>query len=370
MQKRNAAADIIRCLALFFVISVHFFLNNGYYTQPVEGMKMFIMTMMRSLFIICVPLFITLSGYLLRKKQLSIQYYSKVSKVIMTYVLTGILCMIYSAVFLKQELTVKDMLLNLLDFSANPYSWYIEMYLGLFLLIPFLNILYNNIPSQKWKLCLIGTFITLTALPAVINVYNFDSLSWWTLPTSSYITDKLIPAWWVGLYPITYYFIGCYLNEYGIKIKLSTNCILIVLCILSSGLFTFWRTQKTVFIWGSWCDYTSIFNVVLTVLVFTLITNMNYDKFPPKLSLFLQKVSGLCLGGYLLSYIFDSALYPILAEKVPVVTDRLGWYFIIVPVIYIGALMLSYLVSKIQLLLEFLFAKLVCLFKKRKKDEA
>ena len=68
--KRNPAMDIIRILAFFFVVSIHFFLNNDFYLTPVKGERMFIMTIMRSCFIICVPLFITLSGYLLRKKQL------------------------------------------------------------------------------------------------------------------------------------------------------------------------------------------------------------------------------------------------------------------------------------------------------------
>jgi len=366
IKKRNPAADIIRCIALFFVISVHFLLNNGYYGQPVEGIKMLIMTVMRSLFIICVPLFITLSGYLLRKKELSLKYYSRISKILITYLLASVLCMIYSVVFLDEELTVKNAFLKILNFTGDPYSWYIEMYIGLFLLIPFLNILYNNIPSQKWKLCLIGTFIFLTALPAVINVYSFNSVDWWLLPSSSHEFNKLIPAWWVSLYPVTYYFIGCYISEYGIKIKKSLNLILILLCVILSGLYTYWRSYKAFFVWGSWCDYPSLFNVILTVLVFAFFTNINYDNFPQKLSFVFQKLSGLCLGGYLLSYIFDSIFYPILLKKVPIMTDRLVYYFIIVPAVFASSLILSYIVSKIQLLLEIGYSKLIKLI--RKKD--
>jgi surface polysaccharide O-acyltransferase-like enzyme len=68
--KRSPAADIIRILAFILVVSVHFFLNNDFYSQTVAGKRMFIMTLMRSFFIICVPLFITLSGYLLKNKKL------------------------------------------------------------------------------------------------------------------------------------------------------------------------------------------------------------------------------------------------------------------------------------------------------------
>lgn len=162
-QKRSAAADIIRCLALFFVVSVHFFLNNEFYSQPVEGERMFIMNIMRALFIICVPLFLVLSGYLLRKKELSKAYYARISKIIVTYVLVSIVCMLYSVFVQQKELTVTDMVFKLLDFTGAPYSWYIEMYLGLFLLIPFLNILYNNLASQRHKQILVITFVICIA---------------------------------------------------------------------------------------------------------------------------------------------------------------------------------------------------------------
>ena len=363
-QKRSSAADIIRCFAFFCVVSVHFFLNNGFYSQVVLGERMLIMTLMRSFFIICVPLFLILSGYLLRKKELSGRYYKRIFKIFLTYILSSILCMVFSVVFLHQELTLKDIIFKLLDFSGAPYSWYIEMYIGLFLIIPFLNTLYNNIPTKGWKLGLIIVFIILTSLPSVINVYNFSSASWWGLPSSSGEYNKLIPSWWSDFYPITYYFIGCYLSEYGFKIKRFLNFVLIILFTLISGLYTYWRSYKVSFIWGSWCAYNSLFNIILTSLVFIFIINLNYDKFPRKLSLLLKEISGLCLGGYLLSWIFDSLLYPILLKKVPTMTLRLEYYFIIVPTVFVLSLVLSYFVSKIQLFMEFVFLRIKGLIRK------
>ena len=365
LKKRNPAADIIRILAFFLVVSVHFFLNNGFYSHTVTGEKMYVMTLMRSFFIICVPLFLTLSGYLLRRKQLEKNYYVRITKIILTYVLASLMCVIFSVAFLKQDLTIKNIILSIFDFTAAPYSWYIEMYIGLFLLIPFLNIVYNNLPSQKSKIWLIITFIILTSLSTVLNVYDLNSLDWWALPSSSLSTNKLIPSWWEAFYPITYYYIGCYLSEYGLKMNKALNVILIVFWTILSGTFCYWRSYNANFIWGLWCTYGSLFNIVLTTLVFALIININYDKFPHKLSLFIQKVSGLCLGGYLLSWIFDSIFYPMLLKKVPEVTDRLEYYFIIVPVVFIFSLILSYFVSLLQSLLEIIYAKCANLIKRK-----
>ena len=362
--KRSPAADLIRILAFFLVVSVHFLLNNGFYSQTVTGKRMFIMMLMRSFFIICVPLFITLSGYLLRRKKLEKSYYKRISKIIIAYILASLLCVFYSVVFLKQDFTIKSIILNVLNFSAAPYSWYIEMYLGLFLLIPFLNIVYNALPSQKWKIWLIITFIILTSLPSVVNIYNSNSLDWWVLPSSSSTMDKLIPAWWQGMYPITYYYIGCYLSEYGLKIRKSLNLLLIILSTIFSGTFCYWRSYKTTFIWGTWCDYLSLFNVVLTVLVFALIINTKFEKMPNGLAKFIQKISGLCLGGYLVSWIFDNELYPRLLEKVPEVTDRLEHYIIIVPIVFVLSLFASYLLSKIQFIIEKFFSFIYKLIQK------
>ena len=355
-SKRTPAADLIRILAFFFVVSVHFLLNNGFYSQLMMGKRMLVMTIMRALFMNCVPLFLTLSGYLLCKKQLSGKYYSKLLKIILTYVLASFACMGYAMIAQRQLWPFKEIILKLLDFTGAPYSWYIEMYIGLFLLIPFLNILYNNIPSQKWKLCLVITFIVLTSLPSVVNEYNLHSLSWWKQPSSAIVANKIIPAWWVGFYPLTYYFIGCYLREYGLRIKRLLNLILLLGVTLLAGIYSWWRSYGSVFIWGAWSEYQSLFNMALTVLVFAFFINLNYERSPAKLNLFIQRLSELCLGAYLLSWIFDNKLYQILLERVPFVIYRLEYYIIIVPLVFVLSLLASFLLSKIQLCLEKLFS--------------
>ena len=42
MTKRNLNADLIRCVAVFSVISVHFLLNGGFYKQEVCGIPMLV----------------------------------------------------------------------------------------------------------------------------------------------------------------------------------------------------------------------------------------------------------------------------------------------------------------------------------------
>ena len=60
LKARDSSLDIIRIAAVFSVISVHFILHNGFYSETVQGFPMLIAVTMRTLFSICVPLFMIL----------------------------------------------------------------------------------------------------------------------------------------------------------------------------------------------------------------------------------------------------------------------------------------------------------------------
>lgn len=75
MKKRNINIDLIKSIAVFSVISVHFFLNVGLYEIIINSSNMYIAIFFRTLFMICVPLFIITTGYLMKDKTLSKKYY-------------------------------------------------------------------------------------------------------------------------------------------------------------------------------------------------------------------------------------------------------------------------------------------------------
>ena len=74
-KKRNINLDIIRLFSLICVIGIHSFSLSGFYNQIISGKEMFFMCIFRSFFIICVPMFITLTGFLMNKKTMCKKYY-------------------------------------------------------------------------------------------------------------------------------------------------------------------------------------------------------------------------------------------------------------------------------------------------------
>lgn len=341
MKRREISLDVIRCVALFSVVSVHFMLNNGYYQTEMMGTRMYIMSVMRAIFSVCVPLFIVLTGYLQCYKKVEKKYYLGIKETLIIYILASIAHIIYKNLVLEEEISFGKGVLSILNFSAANYSWYVEMYIGLFLLIPFLNLIYQGLDTKKKKQLLILTIGLLTSLPCVVNIFTFSE------GTSGF--DKLIPSWWQNIYPLLYYFIGCYIREYQVKINRLLNILLFVLVSVVTGAFIYYVNYGKTFVWGPWQRWESLPFVILTVLLFIFLKNLPFQSLPSLVQRGITRVASLCFGGYLVSYIFDNIFYKVLNEKIPTAPERLGYYFIIVPLVFVCSLTLSFVLRVIYL---------------------
>ena len=351
-RERDYSLDLVRIVALTSVVSVHFFRNCGYYTVDVLGKEMLVATLLRTYFMVCVPLFIILTGYLMRNKKLSVKYYLGIKRTAVIYVLVGIVCLLFRKFGLGHNITFESALFSILNYTASLYGWYMEMYIGLFLLIPFLNLMYGGLNGKKQKQWLIATFLILTALPSVLNIYNFTVPGWWWDPQLSGKYMKIVPSWWVVLYPITYYFIGCYLGEYKVEIKKGFSFLLIVIFTLIFGLFNYYRSYGGVFVWGAYQDWGSVQNTVLAVLTFVFISSLDLSGIPGWIKKLLVGLSGSCFGAYLISYIFDEMFYPILNAAFPMVYDRFIYFPLIVLAVAVCSLASSMIISFIYGLIE------------------
>lgn len=343
---RNYALDIIRVFALFCVVSVHFFLKSRYYGIFIRGYRMYAATLLRSFFMICVPLFIMLSGYLMKKKSATKQYYFKLTRILVEYLLASICCIIYNVMANGMpenglEFYVKH-IFSLFAYNAAPYGWYVEMYIGLYLIIPFLNIIYNNLKTQREKQKLIFTMLFLTAIPCVTNAFVFDV-------GNQQMTFKMLPEWWMGIYPISYYYLGAYLSEYPVKLKKSVHLLLIFLTFMLSGTFSYWKCGGDLFAWGIWQNYESAFVAVQATLIFTLLLHCSCkpDGFKGKVFAYL---SDRCFCAYLVSFIFDDMIYRLSGLFDNMMVYRLELYVVTVPFTFVMSLLMSSLIHEIYCL--------------------
>ncbi len=345
--KRNLNLDLTRCIAVFTVVAVHFFLNSGFYKTPVAGGEMFVSVLLRTLFMVCVPLFLLLTGYLMSGKQVELEgrklrgFYGKISSVIIPYVIITVLILLWRVFCSGEELTFKSCLLTLLDYAH--YSWYVEMYIGLYLLIPFLNVMWRNIESPKSQRSLVIVLLITTTLPTLLNIWNFKTEGWWLSPASSGAYNDIIPEWWVIIYPVTYYFIGAYIrrNVDFTKTKASVYLLAFIVSVVAFAAFNFWRSHGDKFVSGSWCGWNGFQNVTTSVLLFMFINSLRLQKVPSAIAKTVELISKLSFGTYMSSYIIDKTIYPILCEKIPVYQDRLVWAPVMILASFIAANIIS-----------------------------
>ena len=174
---RDIGLDITRIVAFVSVPCVHFFKDTQFYSTPVLGVRMYIMCVMRTMFMVCVPLFILLSGYLMSNRDIPLSrkgiaaHIAKAAKLFTTYALATVVILAYRRWGMKEDITLLKGLLNILDFQQ--YSWYVNMYLGLYLMMPFLNALWRALEGREAQRTLLGALLLLTVLPSVLNIYDF-----------------------------------------------------------------------------------------------------------------------------------------------------------------------------------------------------
>lgn len=366
LQNRNPAMDILRIVAVLCVISIHFFYHTGYYSTTADNVPMYFATVLRTLFSVCVPLFMILSGFLLCNKTLKKGYYSGIRKTIIVYILVAIACIIYKSCNGSYTLTPLTFFTGIFDFSGANYSWYIEMYIGLFLIVPFLNIIYKNLDSRKQKNILLITLIAITILPSLFNAFKFDSYEWWANPATDTDTQKLMPSWWVGIYPITYYFTGCYIREYGTKIKNVFLIIALVIAIFGFGTFNFYRCYGSTFTTANYVYWYGIEPYVMSVLIFLIISKLKLENINVKAKFVLWKISDLVLGTYLLSFIFDAIYYyEFLNKNTTDFYARFPFMPLMILCVFVSALISSGIINLIAAGIEFCYKKICNLCKEK-----
>lgn len=339
-NKRLYGVDLIKTVAIIFVVCVHFFLNAGYYNTLMTGNTMLISSFFRWLFFCCVPLFLLATGFLRCKKEIGKKYYFSLFPIYVSYVLASIIGVLvkYNFTDAKSSGFWYDFL-TFLSFK-NGYSWYLEMFLGLAVLVPFINLSYNNIKEKSHKLILISLLSFLTGICSLnIKFENNGS------------TFYLFSDYWAILYPFTYYLIGAYIREYKPKINKIAGLIFLIAIILFEGVYTYNMRFEKLFDWGLLGGYGGITVLVSSVLIFLLLYDINIkNKLIIKI---ITEISSKTLDIYLISYSVDIIVYEYLLDNTIEFLDRVKY----APLVAVVVFAVSFLYSKIKELIFGLFKK-------------
>lgn len=284
MKKREPGLDILRCMALFFVNGVHMFLYNGFYQAPQTGAAMWLADSLRWLFYCCIGIFLMLTGYLKSTKPGGKGFYSGLVPVLLGYVLTCAISFPIRHFLLDDRLTLGEWIAKLLTFGN--YGWYVEMYIGLILLAPGVNLALDRLKTPKQLLGAAGVLFCVTALPSVTSL-------------------DVLPDYWKALYPFTYYMIGAVIRRLQPKVKTWQGLLAAGGWVLVMGMISVLSTDKG-FSKGFTQGYGGFWVTVLVTLLF-----LSFYRVKPgdRTARVFGWMAGGCFEGYLLSRLFDVWVY-------------------------------------------------------------
>lgn len=261
-------------------------------------------------------LYMILTGFLCCNKVLGRKFYLGGIKVLLSYIFFSLLTIIVNIYVFHTGMTWKSGLLGIFSFSTIPYAWYIEMWIGLFLLAPFLNIWYKAIQNKRHKIYLIILIMAMSAFPDFFNRYGF----------------YVVPKYWENIYPIGFYFLGCYIRQYQPKAPKQLLLFLILLIAALSSTVTLISGHPTFIHFIG--DRNGIFVATIAASVFLIFYNV--DVTVPFWRTITKSISLRSLDIFLCSAILDYYIYPLFEAKFYVSQPQYGiFYFVIVSLIFV-----------------------------------
>ena len=330
-KERNFSLDAVRAGAAILVIAVHFFLHTGFYDLPLTGPVMAMSAWLRMAFMPCVPLFLMLSGYFCAERRWSRRYPLGLIPVLLTYLLCGTVCLLFRVFYMKEPVGgVFGAMKQYLAFAAAPYGWYVAMYVGLFLLMPFLNALWRglDIPGRR---ALLPVLFLLVSLPTITNLFF-----------------QILPDWWLNLYPAAYYLLGVRLREMPERMsRLRGGWLLLIwLALAAAAAALRWAfAGGGTFTWTSYTDYNSVFVAGEAVCAFLLLRRCRGGRLAKMLRSAISRIAQISLPVFLLSYIFDALFYPVLNNRIQTLQGRLPFLPLMVLLILLCSSALGELVD-------------------------
>lgn len=299
MKQRQAGLDIVRCLGLLFVVGVHSFLKNGFYNQPQTGGAIWLADSARWLFYCCNGIFMMLTGYLKSTKPLEKGYFQGLKTVLIGYFLTCVVSFPVRHFLLGEKLSFAGWMEKLVTFSN--YAWYVEMYIGLILISPGINMVLERMDTPKKQQGMLAVMLLLTAFPSVTAA-------------------NVLPDYWTALYPITYYMIGGMIRRLQPKMPFGVGMALISAVAMMMGGMSLISTDSG-FSDGFSQGYGGFWVTGLTTLVFLTFYRVQPGKTMQKIAAW---AADGCFEGYILSRLLDVWVYELVKpwhtpEKYPLI---------------------------------------------------
>jgi surface polysaccharide O-acyltransferase-like enzyme len=204
--------------------------------------------------------------------------------------------------------------------TFGNYAWYVEMYIGLVLISPLINLGLKQMENKT-----LGRFANIMVF--VTSAHYMTALN-------------LIPDYWSALYPVTYYILGAAIRRLQPKVKPWEGLGMALLISMGLAVSSILTTDEG-FSKGFTQGYGGFWTMLTASGIFLGLYRVKVGQRTGKV---LAWLAGGVFEGYLLSKIFDLWTYPLVKQwHTP---EKLWLVFLVVTVpTFICTLLLGKLVS-------------------------
>lgn len=285
MNERKSNIELFRILLILMVIVLHYFSAEmgGALGHAIPGsISYYFIHLMESVSIVAVNGFVLITGYFSYKKE-NVKV-SKVINLILIMIFWGLLLSLSTVLVLRPEGINMQIIKDIIESATN--QWFVIIYCILYLLIPFLNKIINNISQNSYKTLLVIGLVFFYLWP-------------------SFYTKITVSDAGYGIINFVYlYFIGAYIRRYHENNK---HILLPLIIYIGCALII---TLASLKIGRAW-DYNFIFNLIGSVALFEVFRsiNINHSKVINKLATYTFAVYLIDVNSFFNIYLYRTLFH-------------------------------------------------------------
>ncbi|MGM9912990.1 acyltransferase [Floccifex sp.] len=287
--KKIESFRYMRVLACIGIVLLHF-LNGaiGLYGTEITVNQYIISKCILNLLLWCVPIFVMITGALLLNPKKEISYKTIFSKYILRIIKALLFCVIIFGIFdcitHNEAISfgwIKSIILNFFQGTSWSHLWYLYLIIGLYLMLPIYRLVTRSASDKDIKYLLILYTIFLSMIP-IFQVFGFD-IEFYIMVSS--------------IYPL-YFFLGYAMHNKIVNIKKEQSIILLILSTIGMIVTTYFETKNGLD-FSTLTNYSSIFVVVQSISIFSLMESFNFRR-----SSIINSIDDKSFGIYLIHMIF------------------------------------------------------------------
>lgn len=294
-ERRIIAFDVMRIIAIFAVIWLHYASQRFYISFPsIEWeIRNFYDAMVRW----GVPIFVMISGalFLDSKKKLSIRklYTKNILRIVCAFLFWSSIYLLYNILTGNQQILTPGVVIS--DVVKGPFHfWFLKMLLGLYIVAPILKIIANNKKVEEYFLLI--ALITAFVLPWFFKFLGIININFSHLLNGFYEKMNIkIASGYTG-----YFILGHYLNNKTFsssirKIIYLFGLISLICVIVFTHFKSFHNNRADEFFYNN----LSLFTFAEAIAVFTFIY-YRFKNYNSRYSPLIIKISNITFGVYLI----------------------------------------------------------------------